>query len=41
MVEAGDFIYEEEVRVGLEEAPQALTDLYLGKNRGKMLVEVV
>ena len=40
MIEAGTLTYKEEMRRGLQEAPQALEDIYAGANMGKMLIQV-
>jgi len=38
LIESGEVRYDEEIRNGIEAAPQALLDVYAGRNRGKMLV---
>jgi NADPH:quinone reductase-like Zn-dependent oxidoreductase len=40
MVADGSLAYTEEVRQGLEAAPQALEDLYTGANTGKVVIQV-
>jgi NADPH-dependent curcumin reductase CurA len=40
MVRDGRLRFREDVRPGLENAPQALVDLYTGANEGKLLVEI-
>jgi hypothetical protein len=39
-VESGKLVHEEDVRVGLENAPRTLQRLYKGENRGKQLLKV-
>lgn len=34
-------VYREDVRLGLEQAPQALLDVLAGRNQGKAVVRVV
>lgn len=38
LIAQGKLVYEEDIRDGLESAPQALADLYDGANRGKTLI---
>jgi len=40
LLKNGDISYQEDVREGLNNAPDALADLYKGNNRGKTLVKV-
>jgi NADPH-dependent curcumin reductase len=40
MVTDGTLRYREDIREGLESAPEALVDLYTGGNRGKLLVKI-
>jgi NADPH-dependent curcumin reductase CurA len=40
LVTEGKLKYREDVREGLERAPEALVDLYTGANSGKLLVEI-
>jgi NADPH-dependent curcumin reductase CurA len=40
MIEDGRLRFREDVREGLEQAPQALMDLYSGDNKGKLLVKI-
>jgi NADPH-dependent curcumin reductase CurA len=40
LIRTGDLYYREEIYEGLESAPQALVDLYAGRNDGKVLVRV-
>jgi hypothetical protein len=39
-VESGELVHEEDVQVGLENAPRTLQRLYRGENRGKQLLQV-
>jgi hypothetical protein len=36
-----DIVFDEEILLGLEQAPRALTSLYEGANRGKLIVSLV
>jgi NADPH-dependent curcumin reductase CurA len=38
MIRSGSISYDEDIRHGIEQAPQALVDVYAGRNRGKMLI---
>jgi len=38
LVESGALTFDEDIRSGIEAAPQALADLYAGANRGKTLI---
>jgi NADPH-dependent curcumin reductase CurA len=38
---SGDLLYEEDIRNGLDLAPDALVDLYAGRNSGKLLISLV
>ncbi|MFN3387586.1 MAG: NADP-dependent oxidoreductase [Allosphingosinicella sp.] len=40
MIRSGRVTYEEDLRSGIEAAPQALADVYSGRNRGKMLIDL-
>ena len=40
MVMNGTLRHREDIRDGLEKAPQALVDLYTGANKGKLLVKI-
>jgi len=39
-IEEGKVKYQETLREGLESAPQALLDMFAGKNTGKMMVKL-
>ena len=39
-VRSGALTYEEDIRAGLEQAPDALADLYAGRNSGKVLISL-
>ena len=36
----GGLVYDEDVRLGLEQAPEALAALYEGSNRGKPIIRL-
>jgi NADPH-dependent curcumin reductase CurA len=38
---SGALIHDEDIRDGLEDAPNALVDLYAGRNRGKVLIRLI
>jgi hypothetical protein len=40
MIQSGDLTYDEDVRNGLGAAPQALADVYAGRNHGKTLIRL-
>jgi NADPH-dependent curcumin reductase CurA len=40
MLAAGALRIEEDIEVGIERAPQALLDVYAGRNRGKKLIRL-
>ncbi|MFN3727643.1 MAG: NADP-dependent oxidoreductase [Allosphingosinicella sp.] len=40
MIRDGTLVYDEDLRRGIESAPEALTDVYSGRNRGKMLIDL-
>jgi NADPH-dependent curcumin reductase CurA len=40
MVTDGTLRHREDIRDGLEAAPDALVDLYTGANKGKLLVQI-
>ena len=40
MVKDGSLAYREDIRTGLASAPQALEELYEGKNLGKMIIDL-
>jgi NADPH-dependent curcumin reductase CurA len=37
---SGALVYDEDIRAGLDRAPDALVDLYAGHNRGKVLISL-
>lgn len=41
LIESGQLIYDEDIVEGLENAPDALTRLYTGENRGKSIISLV
>jgi NADPH-dependent curcumin reductase len=40
LIRGGQLVYDEDLRFGIEEAPQALADVYSGRNRGKTLIDL-